>query len=82
MATKHIPTSSLEPGMIVQFYGAKFRLRDDRKCHEHASERPSYTITGDWIEGAIIRGYFGPQTPWHFQGNDLASWSVLASAEV
>lgn len=79
MTTRHTPTvsSQLEPGMIIQFHGAKFRLRDDRKCHERTGEHPVYTITGDWIEGETVRGYFGPNQPWHFQGNDFATWSVV-----
>lgn len=83
MTTEHTSMSSskLEPGMVVQFYGAKFRLRDDQKCYEREGEKPVYTITGDWIEGAVIRGYFGPNQPWHFQGNDLASWSVVKAAQ-
>lgn len=70
------PSSGLEPGMVVQFHGAKFRLRDNRKCHKRDGEEPVYTITGDWIEGEVVAGYFGPNLPWHFQGNDFASWSV------
>jgi hypothetical protein len=72
--------SELKTGMIVHFYGARFRLRDDRKEHfkVQGDELPVYTITGDWVDGNIERGYFGPERPWKFQGNDRASWMVEA----
>ena len=73
-------SSELRAGMVVHHYGARFRLRDDRAEHAPNAHIPdsltSYTITGDWMDGATIRGYFGPDRAWHFQGNDLAVWTV------
>lgn len=85
MMSATIASSEFQAGMIVAFYGASFRLRDDVKIHYNANsvsrrdynmERPVYTVTGDWLEGDIIAGYFGPALPWRFQGNDLARWAI------
>lgn len=84
---QYLPTSKLRPGMVVGMHGGRFVLRDDFKTHHHANamdqrdynmQRPVFTITGDFVGGEPVRGYFGPNTPWKFQGNDLARWAVEA----
>jgi hypothetical protein len=73
---RQVKASELTAGQIVHFYGARFRLRDDRQEHADRGNGPVFTITGDWIDGEQVGGYFGPNTPWRFQGNDNAAWSV------
>lgn len=74
--TRATKSSELRPGQIVHFYGARFRLNDDRRVFDADSEWPVYVITGDWLDGAVIGGYFGPKLPWTFQGNDRATRCV------
>lgn len=78
--TRQIKSSEFAAGQIVHFYGARFRLRDDVKQHPERDEpgMPVFTATGDWIDGTIEHGYFGPSQPWKFQGNDRATWLVEA----
>lgn len=92
----NVPTSALRPGMIVGFHGGLFRLCDDFKAHQrnesvkkvgrdylpnYDMQRPVFTITGEFVGGEPVRGYFGPGLPWRFQGNDLASWGVEVEPE-
>jgi hypothetical protein len=74
--TDLILSSEFEAGMIILFHGARFRLRDDVKQHQprRDDDLPFTTATGDWIDGEVVAGYFGPNKPWRFQGNDRASW--------
>lgn len=87
--TRRILSSEFEPGMILHFHGARFRLRDDVKRHAPRAELygsndrtpsqdflPCYTATGDYIDGSEVCGYFGPTMPWKFQGNDNATWTA------
>jgi hypothetical protein len=70
-------------GDIVSANGAKFRILGDAK--ESSGHRPMAghleqahgpsdcaSAKGEWLEGQIIPGYFGPGMPWLFQGNFLA----------
>lgn len=79
MASKRIKSSELKAGMLISYYGGLFRLRDDRKEWPPRIEGASntITITGDWVGGAEMKGYFGPDKPWHFQGNDYAEWCLI-----
>ena len=83
--TIQITSAQFRAGMVLHFHGARFRLRDDVKAHYHANaigrrdynmERPVFTATGDWLDGDEVRGYFGRDLPWRFQGNDLAVWAA------
>lgn len=84
MTTRKIRSSELAAGMIIHFHGARFRLRDDVKVHTRPADHrdadlyPVFTATGDWIDGEIVNGYFGPSAPWRFQGNDRAAWCAEA----
>ena len=75
VATRKVKSSELEAGMIVYFYGARFELQDNRKVSEQDG-KPVYGITGKWLDGEVVRGYFGPDKDWRFQGNDNACWTV------
>lgn len=76
-ATRIVKSSELNAGMVVHFYGARFKLRDNRKeTHREGDESVTVGITGDWLDGNVVTGYFGPTKPWWFQGNDFASWKV------
>lgn len=67
-------------GDIVHFHGARFRILDDaRESHGHWPQSAHLTraagpsdvavAVGEWIDGEIVRGYFGPGKNWGFQGN-------------
>lgn len=74
--TKLIVSSEFKAGMIIHMHGARFRLRDNVVHHplKQYDDIPVTTVTGDWIDGEIVPGYFGPRRPWRFQGNDRAQW--------
>ena len=67
-------------GDIVHFHGARFLIQENG--HEAQGPRPQAGLLetaagpievsraeGEWISGEIVPGYFGPNTPWVFQGN-------------
>jgi hypothetical protein len=78
MTYKTIP--QLKAGDVVHFNGSRFLIREDAK--ESQAHRPQAghletaagpievaRAEGEWISGEIVPGYFGPNTPWTFQGN-------------
>jgi hypothetical protein len=68
----------LQAGDIVHSHGARFEIiKTDKYPPAPNSLLSSYigwnedvmVAIGQWIDGDIIRGYFGPFQNWAFQGN-------------
>jgi hypothetical protein len=86
MTTKQISTTELNVGDIVRFYGARFEIystamypeRDDPRF---AANGPVMVAMGKWLDGEIVRGYFGPGKDWNFQGNKLARVTIETQKE-
>ncbi|HDR9259599.1 TPA: hypothetical protein QDB21_005621 [Burkholderia vietnamiensis] len=64
-------------GDIAHFYGARFEIisTELHEPHEH-DELPVMVAIGKWIDGAAVRGYFGPDKDWNFQGNKRARVAI------
>ncbi|WP_339332244.1 hypothetical protein [Aeromonas caviae] len=64
---KAINILELQPGMVVNFYGAKFEI-ETTKIVRYENDDVMCAL-GRWLEGSIVPGYFGPNKGWNFQGN-------------
>jgi hypothetical protein len=66
-------------GDIVHFHGARFLIQENAHEAQGTARKldtlkpqPAIEVAraeGEWISGEIVPGYFGPNTPWTFQGN-------------
>jgi hypothetical protein len=68
------------------FYGARFEIYSTAMYPElddpiNKEYGPVMVAMGKWLDGEIVRGYFGPGKDWNFQGNRLARVTVCAKAE-
>ncbi|TES65654.1 hypothetical protein E2P84_36615 [Burkholderia cepacia] len=80
MQTIRISTTQLHKGDVVHAHGARFEIVSDVTSYRGQGE-PAFNehgvgsvaaCTGRWIDGAVVRGYFGPNKDWTFQGNHHA----------
>ena len=73
---KTISYTELQVGNIVHFYGARFEITRAELIQRSGTEMTLMSANGVWIDGATVKGYFGPTKDWHFQGNLLAKCTV------
>jgi hypothetical protein len=73
---KRINQMEVKVGDVVHFYGARFEIISRKDYVETDKDLlalgagPTYcSAIGKWLDGAIVRGYFGPTKNWNFQGN-------------
>lgn len=76
MATRHINQMDVKIGDIIHFYGAMFEIISRRDGFDKKLNKPYCSAIGKWISGKIIPGYFGPEKPWDFQGNDRVTLQI------
>ena len=74
-ATKHINQLEVKVGDVVHFHGARFEIIERKEYAETQQDlidigRTVYvSAIGKWLDGDVVRGYFGPDKNWNFQGN-------------
>jgi hypothetical protein len=65
----------LQPGDIVHSHGARFEVASIKvygpstQGYSGCYDENVMSADAKWIDGDIIRGYFGPFQNWNFQGN-------------
>lgn len=87
--TELVRIKDIKAGDVLCEHGARFRALHDAK--ESQGHRPLCThiavahgpadcayVEAEWIDGAIISGYFGPGKKWRFQGSrDVTTRKVI-----
>ncbi len=80
---KTIKYPELQVGHIAHFYGARFRITSVELYPQDAAHKAQYgecgetmSARGQWLDGETVRGYFGPNVDWKFQGNMHATIEI------
>lgn len=88
MGTKLINQMDVKVGDIVHSYGARFEIisRTDHKETDpvvlaYGGTETFCSAIGKWLDGEIIRGYFGPDMNWNFQGNKRVTLRIETDTE-
>ena len=74
--TKRINQMDVKVGDIVHFYGARFEIISRRDGSDKELNKPYCSAIGKWLDGQVVRGYFGPEKNWNFQGNNNVTLQV------
>ena len=80
---KTVNIMNLKIGNIVHFHCARFEITSTKIVIAKGineikdAQRDTVMIAkGQWIDGKQVKGYFGRDTDWIFQGNSNVSHSV------
>lgn len=85
-ATQIIKNTELQVGDVVHAYGARFRIVEVKTYREadgyfmHPWSGDTTVGVGEWIDGCVKPGYFGPKKNFKFQGNSSAHRCIESRA--
>lgn len=72
----------LQPGDIVHAHQARFKILAVPTIYpvkpddQYADGGDVANVPAKWLDGAVERGYFGPDKDWTFQGNNRVKVAV------
>ena len=73
---KRITYPELNLGDVARAHGACFEIIEVVMYRQDADHKakygdmgPTVCAKGRWLNGAVVKGYFGPGVDWTFQGN-------------